>query len=108
MKSMKKLICILFLTGAINTYAQYVRPGDESTPPPTGPQTQLPSNGFADHLSLGGSFALQFGFTTFIELEPLLSYHFNQSFMVGIGPIYQYENVDAQVYGQAYTASIYG
>lgn len=106
---MKKIIGILFLCAAINMQAQYVRPENETTPSPSAPANQLPP-GFADNLSLGGSFALQFGQYTFVELEPLLSYHFNQSFMVGIGPIYQYENVNDLVYGYSYTytSSIYG
>ncbi len=90
-------------------HAQYVRPSDQSTsPPPPGPLAQQPDNSFANHLSIGGSFALQFGDVTFVELEPLLSYHLNESFMIGVGPIYQYQNVSDQLYGYAYTASVYG
>ena len=85
--------------------AQYVRPSDETSQ--TLPN-QLPTNGIADKLSVGGSFALQFGYTTIVELEPLINYHFNESFMIGIGPVYQYLNVQDQVYGYAYTASTYG
>lgn len=107
---MKKIIVTyLFLlsSACLNfCFGQYVRPGDSQSPY-TQP-TQLPKSSFADNLSVGGSFGLQFGDITFIELEPLLSYHFNQSFMVGIGPIYQYENVQYQVYGLAYTSSLYG
>lgn len=106
---MKKLIGILFLCATINVQAQYVRPGDESSA--SGHPDQMPPPGFADHLSIGGAFALQFGQYTFVELEPLLNYHFNQSFMVGIGPIYQYENVENISYGYynySYSTSIYG
>jgi len=105
---MKKLIGVLFLCITISMQAQYVRPGDETSPPPPEHISDLPINGFADHLSLGGSFILQFGQYTVVELEPLLSYHFNPSFMVGFGPIYQYESLDASIYGYGLTASAYG
>jgi len=105
---MKKLIGVLFLCATINMQAQYVRPGDETSPTPPGNPTQLPSNGFADHLSLGGSFILQFGLYSIVEVEPLLSYHFNQSFMIGIGPVYQYESLASSIYGYGLTASAYG
>lgn len=108
---MKKIfaVSLLVISSSLFTLcnAQYVRPGDQSSTLPGHP-TQLPNSGFADHLSIGGAFALQFGDYTFIELEPLLSYHFNQNFMIGAGPIYQYESVLAQVYGYTYSASTYG
>ena len=105
--NVKKLISALFVCATITMQAQYVRPGDEAVSGGTTP-AQLPDNGFIDHLSLGGAFALQFGSYTFIELEPLLSYHIGQSFMAGIGPIYQYESLEASVYGYGLTASTYG
>lgn len=93
---------------SITIQAQYVRPGDGGTTPPPGQPSQPIDNGFDQHLSIGGSFGLQFGDVTYVELEPLLSYHFTESFMVGIGPIYQYESVNAQIYGYGYTSSIFG
>jgi len=107
-KIMKKLTSILFLLYiAIHAQAQYVRPGD-STSHYTQSPSQIASSGLLNHLSIGGSFGLQFGDITFVALEPLLSYHFNESFMIGIGPVYQYESADAQAYGYSYTSSIYG
>jgi len=108
---MKKLIVIALVTLSSSIFtlckAQYVRPGDETTPVnPTGTPGQLPPKTFGDNLSIGGSFALQFGDITFIELEPLLSYHFNSSFMAGIGPVYQYVN-ENYGYG-SYSSSTYG
>lgn len=111
MSNMKKLVGALFLFTAVTMQAQYVRPGDETNPSNT-PPSQLQSHSFADNLSIGGSFGLDFGQDTYIELEPLLSYHFNQSFMAGIGPIYQYESVTDLLYGYSYSysysTSIYG
>ncbi len=110
---MKKAFVVLFfsITSSFSTIckAQYVRPGDNTAPPPPpGPQTQAPPPGFADNLSIGGSFALQFGTYTFIELEPLLNYHIGKSFIVGVGPIYQYVSVSDYGYGYNYTSSSYG
>lgn len=104
---MKKLIGILFLFGAMGLKAQYVRPSDANNGAPTGPSSQTPPKGMDDNFSVGGSFALQFGSTTFIELEPLLNYHVGKSFIAGIGPIYQYLNVQDPYYGN-YIASTYG
>jgi len=87
--------------------AQYVRPGDTNWRTQPAPM-QNPPKTFQDNLSVGGTFGLQFGDVTFVELEPLVNYHFGESFMAGIGPIYQYENVSAQVYGYAYKSSLYG
>jgi hypothetical protein len=100
-------ISILLLAVSFPMQAQYVRPGDQMAPPPASNPNQLPSNGFADKLSIGGGFALQFGTYTFVELEPLISYHFNSSFMIGLGPIYQYESVNDPIYGY-YSSSTYG
>jgi hypothetical protein len=107
---MKKPISILVLVYiTISAQAQYVRQGDSTSSRYAPAPSQMPSNSFLNHLSIGGSFGLQFGDVTFVALEPLLSYHFNESFMIGLGPIYQYENADAQAYGGfSYTSSIYG
>ena len=104
---MKKLIGIFLVFITIHAQAQYVRPSDSSRyDQHPAPQAK---NNFASHLSLGGSFGLQFGDVTFIELEPLLSYHFGQNFIIGLGPVYQYESADAQSYGGfSYTSSLYG
>jgi hypothetical protein len=104
---MKKLISTLVLLYiTIHAEAQYVRPSDTSH------YSQAPApmarNSFLNHLSIGGTFGLQFGQLTIVSLEPLLNYHFNESFMIGIGPVYQYENISAQVYGYALVSSAYG
>jgi len=106
---MKKLISILVLLyTTIQLQAQYVRQGDSASSRYAPAPSQMPSNNFLNHLSIGGSFGLQFGDITIVSLEPLLSYHFNESFMIGIGPVYQYENFGPQVYGYEATSSVYG
>jgi hypothetical protein len=107
---MKKLMVIVFFTLSSSLFtlcwAQYVRPGDENLGTPTGAPVNMPPKTFEDNLSIGGSFSLQFGSITFVELEPLISYHVGNSFMVGIGPVYQYVNENFG-YG-AYSSSSYG
>jgi len=110
---MKKIISIVaigyqLLAISFLAQAQYVRPSEQNTSTAYSSPSQLPSNGFADKLSIGGSFGLQFGDYTFIDLEPVLSYHLNNSFMIGVGPVYQYESIAAVVYGYSVTASTYG
>ncbi len=100
---MKKLIGIFFLFAVLNIQAQYVRP--EAGPSDKGKNPQ--PNSFGQNFSIGGSFGLQFGTYTYIDLEPLLNYHFNKSFMIGVGPIYQFLSVQDQGYGN-YTSSTYG
>jgi len=109
----KRLVILLFiLIPSFFSFcvAQYVRPGDNNTSSSPGTPTPVKPPGPMDNFSIGGGFGLQFGDVTFVELEPLLNYHFNQSFMVGIGPIYQYENVDGSFSGTGYgySASSYG
>ncbi len=107
--SMKKIIVIVFLALSSSLFlpqfcgAQYVRPDMDSS----SAGKPLPPKTFEDNLSLGGSFGLQFGDITFIELEPLLNYHVGEKFMVGIGPIYQYLKVEDPYFGN-YTSSTYG
>ena len=107
---MKKLIAIVFFTLSSSFFtlcvAQYVRQSDTNRHDRT-PQG-VPPKTFSDNLSVGGSFWLQFGDVTFVELEPLINYHVSQSFIAGIGPIYQYESVNPQIFGYGYSSSIYG
>lgn len=92
--------------------AQYVRPDDNRTPSPPSAngnaQQQPPPPSFWDKVSVGGSFQLQFGTYTYVGLEPLLNYHISNSFMIGIGPIYQYISINDPNYGTVYKSSIYG
>jgi hypothetical protein len=107
---MKKLIVISLLALSSSLFAQYVRPneGGGTTTPGNTTNPALQSGGFGDNLSIGGSFGLYFGSTTYVGLEPLLSYHFNKSLMVGAGPIYQYVSEDyGNGYG-TYSSSTYG
>ncbi len=106
--TMKKLIGVLFLFITITLPAQYVRPSEQGSTVSPDHTAPVPQKSIWDNLSLGGSFGLQFGSITFVEVEPLLNYHFGESFMIGVGPIYQYVNAQAQVYGFEYTASTYG
>src|SRR5580692_218893 len=101
---MKKLIGLILLCFALQLQAQYVRPGSQSSPPPS---SATPNPSLWDNVSAGGSFQLQFGTYTFIGLEPLINYHFNSSLMAGIGPIYEYISVTDPNYGY-YKSSIYG
>ncbi len=88
--------------------AQYVRPGDGNTTQSNINNPNSKPGGFGENLSIGGSFGLQFGTYTYVGLEPLLNYHFNKSFMVGAGPIYQYVSEDfGYGYGR-YSSSTYG
>jgi hypothetical protein len=110
---MKKIVVISFIILSSSFFticsAQYVRPEDNTTPPPSGTAPAPPPPSALDKFSIGGGFGLQFGTITFIELEPLLNYHINQSLMVGIGPIYQYESWEGSAYyGYAGTSSLYG
>ncbi len=109
---MKKIVVISFFALSTSFFtlcqAQYVRPSDG--PPTTVGSTTNPalqSGGFGDNLSIGGSFGLYIGNTTYVGLEPLLSYHFNKSLMFGVGPIYQYISEDFGPYG-TYSSSTYG
>jgi len=101
---MKKLtvIIVFLLINLLEADAQYVR-GDSAS---RKNQQAQPYN-FWSHASLGGNFGLQFGDYTIIALSPLLNYHFNSSFVLGIGPIYQYISVHDPILGN-YSGSIYG
>jgi hypothetical protein len=109
---MKKLIVISLFTFTFSLCTSlcqaqdYVR--NEGNGQSTQNNSQAPPSGFGQNFSIGGSFGAYFGGTTYIGLEPLLSYHFNKNFMVGVGTIYQYVSVDEQVYGYAYSSSSYG
>ena len=71
---MKKIIAIALFTLSSSLFtlceAQYVRPGADSA----SQARKLPPKTFEDNFSLGGSFGLQFGDVTFVELEPLLNW----------------------------------
>ena len=104
---MKKVIGLLFLFSSLGLSAQYVRPGGESngtTPPP--PPPGQPAS-FWNKISIGGGFGLQFGTYTYVGLSPLINYHLTDHFMIGAGPIYQYEHVDDPYFG-TYSSSTYG
>lgn len=48
---------------------------------------------FKSKLFFGGSFGLQFGNTTLVELSPLIGYNITPKFGVGISPTYKYYSV---------------
>jgi hypothetical protein len=101
---MRRLIVIIFLIAGIGRVnAQYVRQDSIHAPASHAP---LPYN-FEDHLSIGGNLGLQLGYFTLIGLSPLINYHFNSNFVMGIGPIYQYTSFNEAGY-VPYTTSIYG
>lgn len=95
---MKKAIVISLFTLSSSVFtlceAQYVRPNENTPSTAPGNSANTAQNPENDNISIGGSFNLYFGNITYITLEPLLSYHFNKSLMIGGGPIYQYVSED--------------
>jgi hypothetical protein len=111
---MKKFFLVgIVVISSLVSHAQYTR---EDSPTPAdkqpAPTTQnAPSSGydFWKHVSIGGGLGLQFGDYTIISCSPLFNYHFDKSFVLGIGPIYQYISItDPTGYYPTYRSSIYG
>lgn len=76
-------------------------------------QTSAQINGglgkdFGDRISFGGSFGLQFGSVTVINLSPRVGYKFTEKFTGGLGYIYQYISYDKEVYGIPFQSTTYG
>jgi hypothetical protein len=102
---MKRIFLILLIfVSSVMAYGQYVRPGSDSIQSKS--NKEHPKS-FWDDFSIGGGFGLQFGSITYIGLSPLLNYHINKSLSIGVGPIYQYLNINDPPYG-AFITSDYG
>ncbi len=105
---MKRLLLFIVLFSCISTCltAQYVR--TEGQPDSTAHTKALPPRQLdpLEHFSVGGNFSLSFGEVTYIVIAPLFNYHINKSFVIGLGPFYQYESILDQ--NTNYSSSIYG
>ena len=62
---------------------------------------------FSDHLFFGGSFGLQFGSYTYINLSPMAGYKFTPKISAGLSLTYIYYNVKEPGY-TPYTSNVYG
>ena len=62
---------------------------------------------FADHLFFGGSFGLQFGSQTYVEIAPIIGYNINPKLAAGLGLKYTYYNY-SDSYSNSYSTNIYG
>lgn len=87
MKKMKKFhryliifFFLLILSGSSIILAQPHR--NDSIP--------RPRPAFMDRLFLGGTFGVQFGNVTLVDVSPLVGYHINQRLSAAVGIIYQY------------------
>lgn len=99
---MKRLLISILFFLCISTClnAQYVRPDGDATSQsqpsaaPSGQGTKPDDKyNFWSHTSFGGNLSLLFGSVTYIIVAPLLNYHFNKNFVLGVGPFYQYYSI---------------
>ncbi len=67
-----------------------------------------PGEKFIDKLFFGGSFGLQFGSQTYIELAPIVGYKITQRLSAGLGLKYIYYKFNDKYYNYNYTSNIYG
>lgn len=61
---------------------------------------------FWDDIYVGGSFWMQFGTVTFINVSPLVGYRFTDKFSAGPGIVYQY--MKDKRYSPDYETNVYG
>jgi hypothetical protein len=66
-----------------------------------------PTDRFIDHMFFGGTFGLQFGSATYVELAPIAGYNFSPRFSAGLGLKYIYYKYN-DGYNQSYSSSEYG
>ncbi len=101
MKNLCKFLVITLLLSGSQLYAQ-----DDSTAnaPISKPRVEKPP--LSDRLILGGSFGLQFGTYTNINLSPILGYKVTDNLVLGAGPTYIYTSVNYSNYRYKY--SVYG
>jgi hypothetical protein len=61
---------------------------------------------FIDHMFFGGTFGLQFGTQTYVELAPIIGYNFNSRLSGGLGLKYIYYKINDGYYN--YSSNLYG
>lgn len=92
---MKYLIYLLLLSGLLSgpLCAQYVQEEDstEATSPVITPQRQPQRPAWRDRIFPGGSFWLQFGNNTYVQIAPLVGYRVTDRFSAGVGVNYIYQ-----------------
>jgi hypothetical protein len=69
-------------------------------------QESEPKEKFTDRLYFGGSFGLQFGTQTFIEIAPIIGYRLTERLYGGLGLKYQYYKYNDNYF--TYSSNIYG
>jgi len=65
-----------------------------------------PTDRFIDHMYFGGTFGLQFGTQTYVELAPIIGYNFNPRLSGGLGLKYIYYKINDGYYN--YSSNLYG
>ena len=91
---MKKLLLILVLSFSFPCFTH-------------GQEAQY-SEKFSDRLFFGGSFGLQFGSYTYIDVSPLVGYRITDRLSAGLGVTYIYYKVKDAVYNIYYSTNVYG
>ena len=69
-------------------------------------QENAPTEKFSDRLYFGGSFGLQFGTQTFVEIAPIVGYRLTNRLYGGLGLKYQYYKYNDNYY--TYSSNVYG
>jgi hypothetical protein len=69
-------------------------------------QENAPAEKFSDRLYFGGSFGLQFGTQTFVEIAPIIGYRLTERLYTGLGLKYQYYKYNDNYYD--YSSNVYG
>ena len=93
---------LLFLFFAINGFSQAKEDNDRPSP-----KKVEKNNSFdPDNLVLGGSFGLQFGTITIVDISPTIGYLFTENWLVGVGARYLY--YEERFNGFTFKSSFYG
>ena len=71
-------------------------------------QDEQTSEKFSDRLFFGGSFGLQFGSYTYVDVSPLAGYRITDRLSAGLGITYIYYKVKDAVYNIYYSTNVYG
>ena len=70
------------------------------------PKSRGGEENFWDNVYVGGSFWMQFGTITFINVSPLVGYRFTDKFSAGPGIVYQF--LKDKRFNPDYTTNVYG
>jgi hypothetical protein len=97
----KYLVMLLLSFGFINGLFAQENEDAEREPERSGGEEN-----FWDNVYVGGSFWMQFGSVTYIDVSPMVGYRFTDKFSAGPGIVYQYLKYDS--YGQEYSTNSYG